>query len=676
MKTRKSLLTLLVAIFTLCVSMFVFSACEVATPHTHTWGEWQVVTPSTCLAEGDEMRVCTTDASHVENRKIPKSGHSGYILCVDCGEIIVNQEDTQFYGNSLQSLIDTKSFGLVVEDVDFYFEEAWAYDYNYDGIIDESSETSIDLSAQFGEVVVGYKEDGTIYAYGDGEVTLIGNYLPIEPMSATAYFEGTVGYFKLNAIEEMFVKLDATTLMQVLEEMLSEQNFPALVDQVVAELKTQVPVDLYSAIDEIALWLKDDPVGDISGIIADNEQLIKKIFASSIAPALKKTQVANGYDLTLDFDILRDVNNDLYSKTIEDYLEEEYGINPLVKIRSKIDGVLNTTVGEIITDVETELGMTFSEFINEMWVELGLPEEIEGLTKQDIIDVLSATTLRNSTIKSLLQDLLYQTEGVTASIDEFIDEIFTTLEQILDYTIYEMMFMSVYEEPDYDVSIPGYAAAPGVMPDTDQMLLMVKESVDDVIDVLEDVCNFVLHTDAQGNVKSITYSADFDLNDIMQALGGGSEAEDVALTVSGDVSLICGYQTQDLEDYQAFKADAESFFNKIDISSTKILDQLKAHYGEDNVTYQDGMYSIYSVEEGSNTWGEYTSGDYTYYYEDFYHYEYNYVIPEQALILVAWENCNNVVALEMICQVECEYYDTTYYVVKDALGTEVSRDEQ
>ena len=42
----------------------------------HKYGEWTVVTPATCTAEGLEQRVCANDASHVETRTIPVAKHT------------------------------------------------------------------------------------------------------------------------------------------------------------------------------------------------------------------------------------------------------------------------------------------------------------------------------------------------------------------------------------------------------------------------------------------------------------------------------------------------------------------------------------------------------------------------------------------------------------------------
>ena len=38
--------------------------------HVHEWGEWAVTTEPTCVAEGEETRVCELDESHKETRPV------------------------------------------------------------------------------------------------------------------------------------------------------------------------------------------------------------------------------------------------------------------------------------------------------------------------------------------------------------------------------------------------------------------------------------------------------------------------------------------------------------------------------------------------------------------------------------------------------------------------------
>jgi hypothetical protein len=44
--------------------------------HVHEWGDWQVTTPATCTAAGEETRVCALDATHKETQAIAALGHN------------------------------------------------------------------------------------------------------------------------------------------------------------------------------------------------------------------------------------------------------------------------------------------------------------------------------------------------------------------------------------------------------------------------------------------------------------------------------------------------------------------------------------------------------------------------------------------------------------------------
>jgi len=66
--TQKNLL--LFSIITLVG--FLMTVCDNSTqPHMHEWGNWTVTTSPTCTTTGIEMRICTNDASHTENRIVP-----------------------------------------------------------------------------------------------------------------------------------------------------------------------------------------------------------------------------------------------------------------------------------------------------------------------------------------------------------------------------------------------------------------------------------------------------------------------------------------------------------------------------------------------------------------------------------------------------------------------------
>ncbi|MBO5359251.1 MAG: amidase domain-containing protein [Clostridia bacterium] len=87
----------------------VLVAQEVIPALDHDWGEWQVISASSCVAEGKEHRVCKRDASHVDYRGVAKDPHpividEGYSAtcentgltegshCSSCNEVLVAQE--------------------------------------------------------------------------------------------------------------------------------------------------------------------------------------------------------------------------------------------------------------------------------------------------------------------------------------------------------------------------------------------------------------------------------------------------------------------------------------------------------------------------------------------------------------------------------------------------------
>jgi hypothetical protein len=80
---RKGLLRALFGLVAIIALGFGFFGCgdneDNSSPkHTHQWGEWTVTTPATCIAAGEETRICSVDARHIEKKAIavdPVNGH-------------------------------------------------------------------------------------------------------------------------------------------------------------------------------------------------------------------------------------------------------------------------------------------------------------------------------------------------------------------------------------------------------------------------------------------------------------------------------------------------------------------------------------------------------------------------------------------------------------------------
>lgn len=72
--------------------------------HVHDWGEWVVTSPAQCTEDGEETRVCKTDSSHKETRKLLKLGHSvkaDETKCENCGQKLAGSFEFKFKGSSL-----------------------------------------------------------------------------------------------------------------------------------------------------------------------------------------------------------------------------------------------------------------------------------------------------------------------------------------------------------------------------------------------------------------------------------------------------------------------------------------------------------------------------------------------------------------------------------------------
>ena len=621
MKIRKFLFTLLVSVFTLCMSMFVFTACgsgsEEETGHTHSWGEWQVETPASCSKDGKEVRYCSTDASHKQERIIAKTGeHHGYIFCFGCGELAINAEDAKFYNNTIDSLAEVRNVACVVKGVDISFHEVYMQDDYYEE--DFTYEENIAFDCDFAEVVVGVNEEGELFAYGTGEVKVSGEFMPVEPIKLNAYFQGKVGYFKLdtNGWEDYFIKVDATEFMELLAQRLAPESIELEIDYLMQMLSSYVPEDFHGIIGDLATWLKTSAKEDVGAFIEQNGPFAKNMIAAMIAPAVKKVETENGYKISFDYDIIRNFNNDLATKTVEDWLAGIFGANPLVKIRAGIDKVLALTFGEIKAKVENELGMTISEFIDMVWQVLELPEEIEGMTKDDLAGLIDQQFSGNISIGNFIQNILVQ-QGQNIDFVEELDGLFAKLDLILDYTIYELFLVPVtspeVDGPNVEILPEGYAAdsaTPPSFPDIgddvfiQQMLQMFKDTINGFVDLMEEVYGVDLYTDSEGKIDRIAYDVDFEFdldrfNELFGNFGvGGDNIVELELKADCDIALIPNYQTELTAKYLEFKAQAEEFFNKIDLSPDVILSQLKEHFGEENVIYQDGVYHISAGEYG------------------------------------------------------------------------------
>lgn len=72
MKIQKRFAAVILCIALLALGAVMFTSCGDC---DHDWSEWTVTKDATCVAEGEEQRVCQIDSTHVQTRVIEKADH-------------------------------------------------------------------------------------------------------------------------------------------------------------------------------------------------------------------------------------------------------------------------------------------------------------------------------------------------------------------------------------------------------------------------------------------------------------------------------------------------------------------------------------------------------------------------------------------------------------------------
>lgn len=91
----------LLSFFAICIITVVMSSVLIACAkeHSHEWGEWEVTKETTCLAEGEQQRKCTT-CEEIDKQAIASPAHTydGSVKCTvcrhECEHISVDDNDT------------------------------------------------------------------------------------------------------------------------------------------------------------------------------------------------------------------------------------------------------------------------------------------------------------------------------------------------------------------------------------------------------------------------------------------------------------------------------------------------------------------------------------------------------------------------------------------------------
>lgn len=178
-------------------------------PDAHEWGEWVVTTEPTCVAEGEETRVCELDESHKETRPIEKLVYVAERLSVENGDsitVVHNVNKTLQLNIKIKYVYDATERAATAEDV--------TYTSNNHAVatVDKNGEITV-VSAGEAEITVESVYNGTTGRKLKKTVKLTVKHAPITEMTlaSSQSYSLTRGL----ADEDQGVTSDATAQIEV-----------------------------------------------------------------------------------------------------------------------------------------------------------------------------------------------------------------------------------------------------------------------------------------------------------------------------------------------------------------------------------------------------------------------------------------------------------------------------
>lgn len=465
---RISALLVLTLVFALC---FVLTACG-GECDEHTFGDWTVVTDSTCSAEGQKTRQCT-ECDHVETDTIAKkehtgewvkngttetitctvcgatetrdiacTGHTGGIVCDTCGARTVALEKI------LPQLAELSNVGIVVKDVVI---DTTVEDPEYGEI------TEIELF----EFVFYADENGALKGYGEGAVSIKDDAdSDAEQIAFVGTLEGGTLYM---AIDGAMNGIPAS-----MNVALKVENLGALSGQ--TAMATEMIEQYLPAIEA---WINESllPVFGTPTIEGDfNEEEITAAAtdaAYAIADALfTVTETADGKTLTLSLDFIKSINAELSTLKVSELINKYAGETAFAQLKATAIELLPFSVGTalnfvtssldvdvdalltsldelavIITGSDTatfEMLIQFEGDISEMIKD---PEVLAYSVKDfliantDCTNELELVTAINDAFARLEQNTVYTLAGLTAEDVTKIDETVDALSEMISLTV-------------------------------------------------------------------------------------------------------------------------------------------------------------------------------------------------------------------------------------------------
>ena len=459
---------------------------------SHSFGEGTVTKAPTCIEKGQRTATCACGKTHVT--EVDTVSHN-YVdgVCSTCGR---SQSDVYFL-NLISSWKSITGVAVVIND--------FSYEMTYDAEEVRGNVQLLDFTA-----LELYVEDGEICGKGTGKCSIFNG--PYTDETAICDFDAIIsdGYLYLTAGYGM----EDVTGEAIAIKASAEGLLASAIDEILDE------ADLGNAEIESMTLFSEKVLPILRTFVEINEDKIEGSLSSLFNIIFTLTPQTDGtYVLTLDFDKISALNENLATKSIAELIDVYFGEGTFDGIVEFALEILNLTFSEIPAYVDSK-GLDSAdiiESINEFAIYTGAPEDF------DVEELINSERFANVTVGMLMFDA-----DDAAQYEQFINE--QVVAMLRETTVYSMLVginsaptpapnpgdeiimgpptpvLPPVEIPDNTFN--GTDVRPGMLSDTQELedggaVNRIKEAIQSIIDMLADKVQLSFVTDGDGTLTDM-----------------------------------------------------------------------------------------------------------------------------------------------------------------------------
>ena len=453
-----------VSLLMLCFFMFfVITACGDLCDHE--WSEWETTKVATCVNNGREEHTCSL-CDKTESRVVQKLGHF-------FGDVYAKSETEHYHICNICGV--EESHGLHTPDNANDLGNVHCSVCSY--LLEEKKDTFYDHLLEVGSCYVVELENFKIENTYNYDLVFVSESTETIIVNGKAYFvESDAGYNVLikgngsykyenqngeieSSLHDLELYFDGSTVYGVMVE--EEDD----------EVRVLPAKQFISNINSISDLLMSIDAFDYSVIFASEivPQILIKLFNKSSNELVKtvvdflfvKEEVEEGYELKLDLSKVIDLLEELNDKNIVEIVESFFGEGKFESTKNNMYRLLDTQLSTLFRVLKAKYDIDIKQVLIEF-------AEKYNLKPEDLKDMFEDEVLMNMTI----YEAFFQESGM--SKQEIIDSIEEGLSEIIDIEF---------------------------------SLLQVVEVINSVNEQIE----FIIHTDKEGYIESLTFDFNFDL---------------------------------------------------------------------------------------------------------------------------------------------------------------------